>query len=53
LISIGFALLRNGGLYQMPDSEQYLRRKLKTYNIEGLIEYSSAKIDSDKSSTVC
>jgi transposase len=53
MISIGFALLKNGELYQMPDSEQYLRRKLKTYNLEALIEHSPAKIDPDKSTTDC
>ncbi len=53
MISIGFALLRNGGIYQMADSNQYLSRKLKTYNLKALIEHPSAKIDSDKSSIVC
>ena len=53
MISIGFALLKTGGLYEMPDGAQYLKRKLKSYKLEALIEHHSAKIDSDKSSIDC
>mgnify|MGYP007130873592 CR=1 FL=1 len=44
---------KTGGLYEMPDGAQYLKRKLKSYKLEALIEHHSAKIDSDKSSIDC
>jgi transposase len=53
MVSIGFALLKSGGLYEMPGNGQYLKRKLQSYKLEALIGHPSAKIDSGKSSTDC
>lgn len=50
MVSIGFALLKNGETYQMPDGNDYLLKKLRTYKIEALIENPSCKIVFDKSS---
>ncbi|HKM06618.1 MAG TPA: IS110 family transposase [Sphaerochaeta sp.] len=50
MLTIGFALLRSGGLYEMPDQEEYFRTKLISYKLEALIDCPTAKKDNDKSS---
>ncbi len=50
MISIGFALLKNGDIYRMPDWNQYLLKKLHYYKLEALIGNRSWQINSDKSS---
>lgn len=50
MISIGFALLKNGDVYHMPDEEQYLIKKLHYYKLEALIGTMSWQISSEKSS---
>ena len=50
MLTIGFALLKNGGTYEMPDQENYFRTKLVSYNLEALIDCPTAKKDNDKSS---
>ncbi len=50
MLSIGFALLKNGDIYRMPDGEQYLLKKLHYYKLEALVGTRSWQINSDKSS---
>lgn len=50
MLTIGFALLKNGSIYEMPDQEEYFRTKLISYKLEALIDCPTAKKDNDKSS---
>lgn len=51
MVSIGFALLKNGELYRMPDHQRYFEQKLRLYKLEALIGNPSTTIDADESST--
>jgi len=51
MLTIGFALLKNGSLYEMPDHEDYFRTKLVSYKLEALFDCPTAKKDNEKSST--
>ncbi len=52
MISIGFALLKNGELYRMPGHQGYFEQKLRIYKLEALIDDPCTTIDADKSSTI-
>jgi transposase len=52
MISIGFALLKNGELYRMPGDQGYFEQKLRIYKLEALIDDPCTTIDADKSSTI-